>query len=386
MLFITNILFSGDNRKSPIMGWSSWNNFRINISEEMIREQADAMASNGMKEAGYQFINIDDGYFGGRDRDGRLISHPEKFPSGMKALATYIHSKDLKAGIYTDAGKNTCASIWDDDEYGFGAGLFGHEKRDLKQMLIEWDYDFIKIDWCGGEKLGLDEKETYTKLSKIIYDLKPNCIYNVCRWKFPGEWVVDIADSWRISGDIRAKFESILHIIDINADLWKYSGPGHFNDMDMLQVGRGMTYEEDKAHFTMWCMMNSPLLAGNDLRNMSDETLGILTNEEVIALNQDELCYQARRIRQENNIGLWYKKLKSKNSGQVAIALLNRSKKEQNITFYLEEVGINPDEGYIIRDLWKHSNTDKLQQKKLKYKISGHSVIALKILGTSLEK
>ncbi len=383
ILFFLTVLLAQHTRKTPIMGWSSWNNFRIDISEEMIREQADAMASNGMKEAGYEFINIDDGYFGGRDEDNKLISHPEKFPSGMKALADYIHSKGLKAGIYSDAGQNTCASIWDDDEFGFGVGLYGHEEQDLNQMLINWNYDFIKIDWCGGEKMGLDEEKAYTKLSKIIYDLKPECVYNVCRWQFPGEWVVNIADSWRISGDIAPNFNSILHIIDLNADLWKYSGPGHFNDMDMLQVGRGMTFNEDKAHFTMWCMMNSPLLAGNDLRNMSEETLEILTNSEVIALNQDKRCYQARRIRKEDKVELWYKKLE--NEKEIAIAILNRSEKKQAFTFSLEEIGVQAKKGYKVRDLWKYETSKKKKAETLEYKIDGHTVIALKISGKPIK-
>jgi len=385
ILMLLVFSFAQTKNKTPIMGWSSWNNFRIHINEKMIREQADAMVSYGMKEAGYQYINIDDGYFGGRDENSKLIAHPEKFPSGMKALAAYIHSKGLKPGIYTEGGENTCGSIWDDDDYGLGVGLYNHTEQDLKQLLLEWNYDFIKIDWCGGEKMGLSDQDRYTEISKVIYRLKPECVYNICRWKFPGEWAVDIADSWRISGDIASNFGSICHIIDLNADLWKYSSPGHFNDMDMLQVGRGMTYEEDKAHFTMWCMMNSPLLAGNDLREMSEETLEILTNKEVIALNQDKLCCQARRIRKENDMELWHRKLKNDNGKEIAITILNRSDEERNFTVSLEEIRLIAQKGYKVRDLWKHETSKKLKSKTLKYSLPGHSVIALKFKGKPIK-
>lgn len=295
--------------QTPIMGWSSWNNFHVDINEEIIKAQADFMISSGMADAGYSYINIDDGFFAGRDNDGNLMVHPERFPNGMKVLSDYIHAKGLKAGIYSDAGINTCASHWDKDTIGVGSGLMGHDRKDLKLLLNDWNYDFIKVDWCGGQWLGLDEETRYTQIANIIKEIKPNTVFNICRWQFPGEWALPIADSWRISGDISNNFRSILHIIDLNADLWKYASPGHVNDMDMLQVGRGMSYEEDKTHFTMWCMLNSPLLAGNDLRSMSDQTISILTNKEIIALNQDPLVYQARRLRDDGDLEVWAKPL-----------------------------------------------------------------------------
>ena len=203
-------------------------------------------------------------------------------------------------------------------------------------MLTEWGYDFIKIDWCGGE------------------------------------WVVPIADSWRISGDIAANFGSIMRIIDLNADLWKYAGPGHVNDMDMLQVGRGMTFEEDKTHFSMWCIMNSPLLAGNDLRTMSKETLKILTNKEIIALNQDSLVYQARRLRNDGGLELWAKPLKKVGSGQIAVALLNRSSKVADMAFTLNEIGLDPSTKIKVRDLWAHKNLEVASSDKLSFSVPKH--------------
>jgi len=380
LLFSFNF-YAQQGLKTPIMGWSSWNEFRIHIDEDLIKEQADAMVSSGMKDAGYTFINIDDGFFGGRNNKGELLSHPTKFPKGMKVLADYIHSKGLKAGIYSDAGTNTCGSHWDKDPFGIGVGLYQHEEQDLHLMLNNWGYDFIKVDWCGGKWLKLDEEKAYIDIAEYIQNIKPNTIYNICRWEFPGEWATSIANSWRISGDIRNEFSSILRIIDLNTDLGKYASPGHVNDMDMLQVGRGMTFDEDKAHFTMWCMLNSPLLAGNDLRNMTKETVSILTNKEVIALNQDELVYQARLIKNEKKRQIWAKPLHSYDSGELAVALLNRSDKKQKFTLNLEEVGIDPSKGYIMKDLWEKKNYPRSQKKDLVFELKPHSVIVLRIKG-----
>lgn len=365
----------------PIMGWSSWNNFRVHINEELICEQADAMVSSGMKDAGYRFINIDDGYFGGRDKDGNLLSHPEKFPNGMKVVADHIHSRGLKAGIYSETGADTCGSQWDNDKYGFGVGLWQHEEQDLNRMLNEWGYDFIKIDYCGGKKMNMDPQERYTELSEIVRRIRPEVVFNICRWEFPGMWVTEVADSWRISGDIRAKFDSITRIIDLNAELWPYAGPGHVNDMDMLQIGRGMTYEEDKTHFSMWCMMTSPLLAGNDLRSMSDETIEILTNKEVIAVNQDTLVYQARRMRDDGDQEIWGKPLKSVDSGQVAVALLNRSDETADIILRLDLMGLDSASKCTIRDLWEHKDLDVDSTGDMTFAVPAHGAIVLKLEG-----
>lgn len=370
--------------RKPIMGWSSWNHYRANINEDIIKAQADAMVSLNLTEFGYQYINIDDGFYGGRDAQGRIVSHPSRFPSGMKNLASYIHSRGLKAGIYSDAGINTCASYWDKDSIGVGMGLFGFEFTDLKTYLNDWDYDFIKVDWCGGDWLGLDEKERYTEIGKIIRKVKPSAIYNVCRWKFPGTWVGDVADSWRISGDIDNKFGSILHIIDLNADLWKHAGPGRYNDMDMLQVGRGMTYEEDKTHFTMWCMLQSPLLLGNDLTQISKQTLEIITNKEVIALNQSSFVYQARRLIDYGNTEVWAKPLVSTTSGIVAVALLNRSLETKSITFDLKSVGIDAKKGYKGKDLWTKEIFDTQWDETICREVPPHGVVLLQIEGDAI--
>ncbi|MCZ4223260.1 glycoside hydrolase family 27 protein [Pedobacter rhodius] len=361
--------------KPPIMGWSSWNHFRINIDEKMIKEQADALVSSGMYAAGYRYINIDDGFFGGRDSSGQLYANAVKFPSGMKSLAGYIHNLKLKAGIYTDAGRNTCGSIWDGDKKGLGVGIYGHLEQDCDVFFKRWGYDFIKVDWCGGEKMGLDEQKTYTEIINFIKKIDSDIVVNVCRWKFPGKWVVNKADSWRISGDISADFSSILKIIDINADLHPYSKPGSYNDMDMLQVGRGMNYEEDKTHFSMWCMLNSPLLAGNDLRNMSAQTISILTNKELIALNQDIGFVQAKRVYREGDVEIWLKPLGT--NGKVkAIAILNRGSKQADFEFQSGQLGLSGESK--LRDLWLHNNLGKVGASR-QVKIPGHGVVVFKV-------
>ena len=375
-LFGISISVSAQVSKTPIMGWSSWNNFHVKIDELIIRGQADAMVSSGMYDAGYRFVNIDDGYFGGRDADGKLFANSEKFPSGMKALADYIHSKKLKAGIYSDAGSNTCGSMWDKDKNGIGVGLYGHIKEDCDLFFNQWGYDFLKVDWCGGEKLKLDEKTEYLSILTEVKKINKNIVFNICRWTFPGEWAITTADSWRISGDIASSFESICKIIDLNAGLAKYASPGHFNDMDMLQVGRGMTYDEDKSHFSMWCMMVSPLLAGNDLREMTKETIEILTNKEIIAINQDPACIQAERKIKDGTIEVWRKPLGKKEGKITAIAVFNRG--ESPATYSLPSENITVSKKAKVRDLWLHKDLGKMGTD-MSIKVPAHGIVVLKV-------
>ena len=373
VLLICSVALPAQN--APIMGWSSWNHFHINIDEKIIREQADAMISSGMYKAGYRFINIDDGYFGGRNSDGNLLTDTKKFPSGMRALTDYIHARKLKAGIYSDAGKNTCGSKYDNDPNGIGVGMYGHVERDCNLFFNDWKFDFLKVDWCGGDWMGLDEETEYTKIIHAVKAINPEIVFNICRWQFPGEWAIKLADSWRISGDIRENFSSILRIIDLNADLHQYSSPGHYNDMDMLQVGRGMTYDEDKTHFSMWCMMNSPLLAGNDLRDMTRETIEILTNKEIIALNQDKGFRQATRLLREGDIEIWVKPL-GKTGKQKAIAIMNRGEKTGRTALTPEKIGVSSTSK--LRDLWLHENIGKLGKSRT-FTIPKHGIVVLKV-------
>lgn len=372
-LLLSAIPSQAQQPKPPIMGWSSWNHFRVNINEQLIREQADALVASGMQKAGYRFINVDDGYFGGRDASGQLFAN-KKFPSGMGALASYIHGKGLKAGIYSDAGRNTCGSIYDKDSLGLGVGLYGHVAQDYDLFFRQWHYDFLKVDWCGGEQQKLGEEATYLPLIRAARAINPDIVFNVCRWQFPGSWVIDQADSWRVSGDIDAKFSSILRILDLNADLYKYASPGHYNDMDMLQVGRGMSYDEDKAHFSLWCLLNSPLLAGNDLRHMSPQTVEILTNPELLALNQDIRFVQGRRVLRDNGLEIWVKSLADGKS--KAVALLNRRDEAATFTLQASSLGATPKSR--LRDLWLHRSLGQLGKEKT-FTIPRHGIVVLKV-------
>lgn len=374
---------SSTYHRPPIMGWASWNQFHVSISENIIKSQADAMVNNGLVDFGYKYINIDDGFWGGRDKNGSILPHPQRFPNGLKNLAQYIHSKGLKAGIYTDAGINTCASHYDKDTIGAGMGLYGHDEQDLRIFLQEWDYDFLKVDWCGANWLGLDEEMRYTGIGELARRIKPSVGYNVCRWEFPGKWVTQVADSWRIAGDLHASFTSVLKTIDANADLWMYASSGHYNDMDMLQVGRGMTTEEDKTHFTMWCLMHSPLLLGNDLTKMTKQTLHIVTNQELININQSPFVYQARRLIDYGEVEVWGRPLVSTMSGEVVVALLNRSDSIQTVSISLNKIGLTQNNGYSIVDLWTKENFPTSTAAEISREIPAHGVVALKINGTA---
>ncbi|MBQ3471669.1 MAG: glycoside hydrolase family 27 protein, partial [Clostridia bacterium] len=327
-------------RKTPIMGWASWNCFRTHISEEIMKEQADALKRTGLADYGYTYFNMDDGFFGGRDKNGRLLFHKERFPNGIKVIADYAHSLGLKAGTYADGGDNTCGHYYDrEDSDGVNVGLYGYEEQDLKMYLEEFGFDFIKVDWCGGVRLGLDEEEQYTKIGNIIDEIRKRTgrqlVYNICRWQFPGPWAAKVADSWRTGADITPDFDSIMYQLDMIKPLARYCSPGHINDLDMMQIGNGgLTREEEQTHFAMWCMMSTPLMIGCDLTKINDETLSILKNKELIEINQNSACLQAFVVKEIKNADgellgeVWIKDLGEKNSRIKAVAFLNRSSNE----------------------------------------------------------
>lgn len=326
---ISDISAQGNYVEPPIMGWSSWNTYRVNINEELIKKQTDAMVSLGLKDVGYSYINIDDGFFGYRDEKGVLHTHPERFPNGIKIVADYIHSKGLKAGIYSEAGANTCGSIWDADKNGIGVGLYGFERQDADLYFNQWGFDFIKIDYCGaGQQLELDEEERYTEIVNAIREVSPrNISLNICRWAYPGAWVKNLARSWRISPDITPKWWSIKQIISMNMYLSAYAGGGHYNDMDMLEIGRGLSQEEEETHFGMWCIMSSPMLIGCDLTKIPEFSLNLLKNEELIALNQDPLGLQAYVVQHEGEGYVFVKDIEKEMGNMRAVALYNPSDK-----------------------------------------------------------
>lgn len=311
----------------PIMGWSSWNTFHVNISDSLIHAQADAMVRLGLKDFGYSHINIDDGFFGWRDSIGVMHPHPQRFPKGMKVVADYIHSLGLKAGIYSDAGANTCGSRYDNDENGFGAGMYGHELQDAQLYFRDWGYDFIKIDYCGaGTWLDLEESKRYKAICDAIEQEANHPVsINICRWAFPGTWAKDIATSWRISPDIRPRWSSIKNIINKNMYLSAFAGDGHYNDMDMLEVGRGLKPSEEEVHVGMWCMMSSPMLIGCDLNSLKESSLALLMNKELIAINQDPLGLQAYVALRQSEGYVMVKDLEQKHGTVRAVAFYNPS-------------------------------------------------------------
>ncbi len=317
--------------EGPTMGWSSWNTYGVNINETLIRRQANAMVSKGLRDVGFNHVNIDDGYFGGRDpQTGQLLIHPTRFPNGLKDVVDFIHSKGLKAGIYSDAGHNTCGSKFNGDTIGRGVGLYQHDQQDCDFFFTELGFDFIKVDFCGGsyyhndDHLVLDERQRYEAIAQAIRNTgRTDVRMNACRWAYPGTWVDGCAFSWRTTGDIYDGWNSVKGILAENLYLSAYCSRGHYNDMDMLEVGRSMTAEEDRTHFGMWCIMNSPLLIGCDLTTISSTALSLLKNKELIALNQDSLCQQAYITAYSNGCYVLVKDVRQRQGLTRAFAIYN---------------------------------------------------------------
>lgn len=352
----------------PTMGWSSWNTYGVNINESLIRRQALAIVNKGLLAVGYNHINIDDGYFGGRDQtDGHLLIHPERFPNGLKPLVEYIHSKGLKAGIYSDAGRNTCGSKFNGDLIGRGVGMYEHDQQDADFFFKDMGFDFIKVDFCGGswfhndDHLVLDEKERYMAIAQAIRNTgRTDVRMNACRWDYPGTWINDAAFSWRTTGDIYDGWESVKGIIQQNLYLAAYSSKGHFNDMDMLEVGRSLTSEEDKTHFGLWCIMNSPLLIGCDLTNIRTEALTLLKNKELIALNQDTLYQQAYVAGLIDGCHLLVRDIEKRNGLRRALAIYNPSDEEKTVELKFDDIDLAGE--VLLRDVFKRRDIGSFQE------------------------
>jgi len=361
----------------PLMGWSSWNTYRVNISDSLIRAQADAMIRLGLHECGYNYINIDDGFFGYRDSSGIMHTHPERFPNGLLQTANYIHNLGLKAGIYSDAGYVTCGSIYDNDKNGVGAGLLGHVEQDAELYFNRWGFDFIKIDYCGaGTELELDEKETYTNICKTIMAVSQHPVkINICRWAFPGVWAADVAGSWRISSDIRAKWSSVKRIIEKNLYLSAFVSDGHYNDMDMLEVGRGLKADEEDTHFAMWCVMSSPLLIGCDLTKLPARSLALLKNTELIAVNQDTLGLQAHVVKRCGEGFVLAKDVKERYGTTRVVAFYNPSDAVCDFKISLRELLL---EGKTkVRDLMTHTDLPPITKGEISLSVAPHGTRVL---------
>jgi len=369
---------------SPIMGWASWNNFFVDISDAKIKGQADAMVSSGLAKIGYNYINIDDGFFKGRYPDGTLRIDSVKFPYGMKSLVDYIHSRGLKAGFYSEAGANTCGSQYNKQTGGVEGGMYGHDQQDADLFFQNWGFDFLKVDYCGGLVQKLDERSRYTAIKTAIdHTGKKDVNFNVCRWQFPGTWITTVADSWRISQDItfdkNAKWDRVLYVIDCNAYLAPYSSRGHYNDMDMMVVGRGLTPEEDKSHFSMWCILSAPLVLGNDLTTLAGNTKDIVTNTEVIAVDQDTTGVQGHLV-SDNGKGLqvWAKNLNGKQSRERAVVFFNRTAVPATMSVKWKDLNLSG--SATVRDLWLHTSLGSIDSMYTAT-VPSHGVVMVKVTG-----
>ena len=383
---MTGVAYGQVAYETPTMGWSSWNTYRVNISDALIKSQADAMKKLGLGDVGYQYINIDDGYFGGRDAEGRLLTHPKRFPNGLRPVVDYIHDLGFKAGIYSDAGQNTCGSFWDADTIGIGVGMYGHDLQDAQFFFDENEFDFIKVDFCGGHpqqnslNMQLDERERYTAIRQAIDSLEcHNVRLNVCRWAYPGTWVSKVASSWRISTDIHADWKSVKSIIDKNKYLSAYAFGGHYNDMDMLEIGRGLSAAEERTHFGMWCIMSSPLLIGCDLTKIPDRSLELLKNTELIALNQDPLAKQAYLVRKTDGVSLFVKDIVQQIGQMRAVAIYNSTDEEKEFTLDFAEVDLG---GKVeVRDLFGQQSLGEFISGKLVVKVKPHDTKIYRLKG-----
>jgi alpha-galactosidase len=359
---------------TPPMGWNSWNKFACNVSEKLIQGAADALVASGMKDAGYQYVVIDDCWQVRRDAAGRIVADPERFPSGIKALAKSIHDKGLKFGIYSDAGSMTCAKR---------PGSKGHEAQDAK-TYAEWGVDYLKYDWCNTD--GQDTRDAYAKMSQALRASGRPIVFSICEWgnSKPWIWAQGIGQLWRATGDIQDCWDcsrswggmGVVHIIDLMTDLYPYSGPGHWNDPDMLEVGNGgLTLVENRAHFSFWALFAAPLMAGNDVQAMNPEIRDILMNREVIAVDQDSLGIQGRKVSDSSARQVWVKPLAD---GSRAVILFNRGSEEGPIAVAWEDIGLYPKSKARVRDLWRKADIGAFTGR-FEAKVEPHGVVMVRI-------
>ena len=365
---------------APPMGWNSWNKFGCNVSDEMIRGMADAMVKSGMKDAGYQYVVIDDCWQVERDKDGNIVPDAKRFPGGIKPLADYVHSLGLKFGIYSDAGSKTCA--------GRPGGL-GHEYQDALKYAA-WGVDYLKYDWCHTTTQ--DARASYANIRQALDTAGRPIVLSICEWGShqPWLWSAEVGGNlWRTTGDISDKWQSkkkwpdgsccelgVVDIVDLQVGLYSFAGPGHWNDPDMLEVGNGgMTDTEYRSHFSLWAILAAPLIAGNDLRDMKPAIQEILTNQEVIAVNQDALGREGRPVHKDGDLEVWAKQLKD---GNRAVLLFNRGTSEQNVTVAWEDIGYPDHLSAAVRDLWQKKDLGKFTGK-FSAPVASHGVVMVTV-------
>jgi len=357
----------------PPIGWNSWNKFGCDINEKLVRGAADTMVSTGMRDAGYLYVVIDDCWQVGRDAQGVLVADPAKFPSGMKALGDYIHSKGLKFGIYSDAGSKTC---------GGRPGSQGREYQDAR-TFAEWGVDYLKYDWCwtGVRKA----EEAYALMADALRSTGREIVFSICEWgkDRPWEWGPKIGNLWRTTTDIRNAWTGrvqfsigMVDIVDLNEPLYARAGPGHWNDPDMLQVGNGgMANVEERSHFSLWAIMAAPLMAGNDIENMDARVREILLNKEVIAIDQDKLGVQGHRVRDDGDLEVWSKPLAD---GSRALVLFNRGAQPAEIATEWAELGYPAKMSAEVRDLWAHKSLGR-KVGSFSATVPSHGVVMVRV-------
>ena len=352
----------------PPMGWDGWNRFGCTTTETLIEEMADALVSSGMRDTGYEYIIIDDCWQLGRDPDGIILADPLRFPKGIRVVADYVHARGLKLGIYTDAGYYTCQGR---------PGSFGHERQDA-ETYASWGVDYLKIDWCYSE--GLDPRIQYAMWHDVLAEVERPMVFSICNWGLdsPWTWGSSTGNLWRTTYDIEDRWESVLDIADLQVDLAAYARPGGWNDPDMLEVGNdGMTDTEYRVHFSMWAIMSAPLIAGNDLRDISATTRSILTNADVIAVDQDPAGIQGTRVHTTGNLEVWSKPLAE--PGARAVLLLNRGEVPDNITVHWDQIGLGAGAA-SVRDLWAHADLG-IFSKSFSATVPAHGGVMVKIIG-----
>ncbi|MCB0636097.1 MAG: glycoside hydrolase family 27 protein [Lewinella sp.] len=373
--------------QTPPMGWNSWNTFATDINEQLVRDIADAFVELGLRDAGYEYIVLDDGWMAReRDAHGQLIADPDKFPAGMQALADYIHARGLKFGLYNCAGDKTCAGY---------PGSRGHEYEDAR-LYASWGVDYLKYDWCNTGQL--KASEAYRTMRDALYAAGRPVVFSICEWgdNQPWEWAPEMGHLWRVTGDITPCWDcelghgnwsslGVWRIINLRKGIRGIAGPGHWNDFDMMEVGNGMTEGEDRVHFGMWAMLASPLIMGNDLRSASAATLAILTNKEVIAVNQDPLGSQGFRLLQTAALEVWLKPLAG---DDWAMCFVNMRDTPQALDFdwLREPIGDNslnrrvevPESEYRIRDLFGQADLGTTATP-LRRTIPGHDCLMVRL-------
>jgi len=357
---------------TPQMGWNSWNHFGCGINEQLIKDTANAIVSSGLADAGYKYVNMDDCWAYSRDAQNNIQPDPKGFPSGIKALADYVHSLGLKFGLYSDAGTKTCA--------GRPASL-GYETNDANSYA-SWGVDYLKYDNCYDD--GTPPEKRYPVMRDALNATGRSIFFSMCEWgvDYPPAWAPAVGNSWRTTGDISDNWNSMTANLDKNDEGAAAAGPGGWNDPDMLEVGNGgMNFSEYRAHFSLWCLVKAPLLIGCDVTNLSNDTLYILTNPEVIAINQDPLGIQGRKVSNVSGLEVWAGPL---SDGAVAVVLFNRSPERAAISASFQDIGVTKSQANV-RDLWAHQDLGVFEHEFIAT-VDPHDVVMVRITPTGQQQ